>query len=148
VGLNGKLGVGWSVTIKVLLALVSGTSHGQIGGFVRVGRKEARGRFEATEKVRVLELLSYAIFQLTTNFLLKFNKMSKLMKLDCILEDSIFAILFKFTANAVSFACRDMLFRPYPLARSSPWKFFISPFFHSWQDLSLYFSLNSSVFCF
>ena len=37
----------------------------------------------------------------------------------------IFAILFKLTAKAVNFACKTMLFRPYPLARSNPWKFSI-----------------------
>lgn len=41
---------------------------------------------------------------------------------DCFEEDRMFAILFKFTAKTVNFACKDMLFRPttwHDLARES-----------------------------
>ena len=61
-------------------------------------------------------------------------------------EDTILAILFKFTAIAVSLAWSDTLLSPYPLARAKPWKRFISAFFLSMPARSLYFSRNSSVF--
>ena len=58
-----------------------------------------------------------------------------------------FAIRFKLTAIAVSFAWNIMLRRPQPSARAIPWKRFISAFFHSIDARFLYFSRNSSVFC-
>jgi hypothetical protein len=68
------------------------------------------------------------------------------LKNPVILEDSIAAILFKFTANAASFDCIDTPNRPYPLARDRPWNLLSSAFLPSIEALFLYFSLNPSFF--
>jgi hypothetical protein len=48
------------------------------------------------------------------------------LKNPVILEDSIAANLFKFTANAASFDCIDTLNRPSPLAQDRPLNLFQS----------------------
>ena len=57
-----------------------------------------------------------------------------------------FAILFRFTAIAVNLAWKDILRKPQPVARASPWKRFISAFFHSTAARFLYFVRNSGDF--